>query len=84
MYASKDVNDKLISKINEDYIAVQRFLGRPLFRGEGYIKQVPDSPSSEGELIRIKENIRSGLYSLLIYYFFEQNNPTEAISWEIS
>lgn len=63
-------NDEFIRKIKQDLNSVKLFQGQPLFKGEGYVRLVPDPPRSNVEFQRTKETIRAGLYSLLIYYFF--------------
>lgn len=74
----RDTNDKFISKIKEDLNSVKLFQGRPPFKGEGYVRLVPDPPRSNIEFQRTKETIRAGLYSLLIYYFFLQRDLENA------
>jgi hypothetical protein len=74
----KGKNSDFIRKIKEDLVSTELFRGHPLFKGEGYIRLVPDPPRSDIELQRIKENIRGGLYSLLIYYFFFQRDLENA------
>ena len=64
----KDKNDEFIRKIKDDLASIALFLGRPQFKGEGYVKTIPSPPRSTLELLRIKENIRQYLYSLIIHY----------------
>lgn len=74
----KDKNGEFIRKIKEGLGSIELFRGRPLPKGEGYVKLVPDPPRSKIELLRIKENIRQSLYSLLIYYFFVRGDLENA------
>src|SRR3990170_3225253 len=39
---SRDGNDELIEKIRYDKSSIELFKGRPMFKGEGYVKQLPD------------------------------------------
>lgn len=71
-------NNEFVRKIKEDLGSVELFRGRPKFKGEGYVRQVPDPPRSRIEFQRIKENIRESLYSLLIYHFFLQRDLENA------
>lgn len=63
----KDKNNEFISKIKADKLSIELFLGRPSFKGEGYVKQIPDPPRNPTEHLLIKENIRQSLYSLFVY-----------------
>jgi hypothetical protein len=74
----KDKNKEFMTKIKGDLGSVELFRGRPTFRGDGYVKLIPAPPRSEVELRRIRENIRGSLYSLLVYYFFQQNDLPNA------
>ena len=71
-------NNKFITKIKEGQRSVELFRGRPLFKGEGYVRYVPDPPRSEFEVRQTKENIRGSLYSLLIHYLFQQRDMKNA------
>ena len=71
-------NNKFIEKIKEGQRSIEQFRGRPLFKGEGYVRYVPDPPRSEFEVRSVKENIRGSLYSLLIYYLFQQRDLKNA------
>ena len=64
----KDKNDEFIRKVKDDLDSIELFWGRPKFKGEGYVKIIPSPPRSKIELLRIKENIRQYLYSLIIHY----------------
>lgn len=64
----KDKNDEFTRKIKEGVSSIELFRGRPLPKGEGYIKTIPSPPRSKIEFRRIKENIRQSLYSLLIHH----------------
>ena len=64
----KDKNDELITKIKDDLASIELFWGRPQFKGEGYVKTVPSPPRSSLELLRIKDNVRKYLYSIIIHY----------------
>jgi len=66
----KGKNDEFVKKIKEDLNSVRLFQGQPPFKGEGYVRLVPDPPRSDIELQRTRETLRAGLYSLLIHYFF--------------
>lgn len=59
------LNQDLINRIKQDTSLVQLFRGQAVFRGDGYVSQLPPTPRSELELVRIKENVRAGLYSLV-------------------
>ncbi|MHC3129331.1 MAG: DUF4365 domain-containing protein [Candidatus Bathyarchaeota archaeon] len=74
----RDKNAKFIRKIKEDLGSVKLFQGLPVFKGEGYVRLLPDPPRSKIEFLRTKENIRAGLYSLLIYFFFLQRDLENA------
>lgn len=63
-------NAGFIRKIKEDLGSIKRFQGSPQFKGEGYVRFVPDPPRSRIELLKTKETIRACLYSLVTYYFF--------------
>ena len=64
----KNRNEEFIKKIKEAYYSIELFRGHPTLIGNGYVKQIPKPPRSKIELIRIKENIRISLYSLVQYY----------------
>ena len=74
---SRDGNDELIEKIRYDKSSIELFKGRPMFKGEGYVKQLPDSPRNESELILVRENVRQSLYSLIRFYL-ERNDENTA------
>lgn len=74
----RDENKKFIKKIKEDQRLIEQFWGRPRFRGEGYVRTVPDPPRSDREVRLTKENIRGSLYSLLIHYLFQQRDLKNA------
>lgn len=59
------LNQDLIDRIKQDTALVQLFRGQAVFHGDGYVGQMPPTPRSEIELVRIKENVRAGLYSLV-------------------
>jgi len=40
-----------------------------MFKGEGYVKQLPDPPRNQTELLRTRETVRCGLFSLVISCF---------------
>ncbi len=63
-------NMDFIAKIKEDKQSIELFRGRPSFKGiaEAYVKQVPDAPRNQNELLKVRENIRQYLYSLVRYY----------------
>jgi hypothetical protein len=64
----KDKNESFITKIKDDKASIELFRGQPTFKGDGYVKQLPDCPRTEHELILIRENVRQCLYSLIRYY----------------
>ncbi|MGD0072364.1 MAG: DUF4365 domain-containing protein [Candidatus Bathyarchaeia archaeon] len=64
----KDKNNEFIQKIKDDKLSIELFHGRPTFKGEGYVKQLPDPPRNDNELVLVRENIRKYLYSLVRYY----------------
>jgi len=72
----KDKNESLITKIKDDKVSIELFRGQPTFKGDGYVKQLPDCPRNEHELIQIRENIRQCLYSLICYYDQHKNMDT--------
>jgi len=61
----RNLNQDLVDRIKQDTTLVQLFRGQAVFRGDGYVSQLPPTPRSELELVRIKENVRAGLYSLV-------------------
>lgn len=74
----KDENFHFIRKIKQDRSSVELFRGRPLFRGDGYVKRIPALPRSRNELRLIRENIRAGLYCLLCHNLFRRGNLEKA------
>lgn len=68
MEKGRDKNRKFIQKIKDDLNSTKLFFGHPQFKGDGYVKIVPGPPRSIRELVLIKENVRMGLYSLIIHY----------------
>ena len=75
-----DKNSALIEKIKEDKNSIELFRGRPTAKGDGYVKQIPDAPRNETELILTRENVRQSLYSLIKYYL-QRNDVNTAISY---
>jgi tetratricopeptide (TPR) repeat protein len=71
----KGKNEEFVRKIREDSALVELFRGRPQFKGEGYVKTIPNAPRSSNELLMVKENIRQGLYSLIVHHL--QRNELE-------
>jgi len=69
----RNLNQDFINKIKEDTTLVQLFRGEAVFRGDDYVKQLPSPPRSDLELVRIKENVRAGLYSLVQHSFATQD-----------
>ena len=61
----RGLNQDFIDKIKQNTALVQLFRGQAVFRGDGYVGQLPTPPRSELEIVRIKENVRAGLYSLV-------------------
>ncbi len=76
----RNKNKALIEKIKEDKNSIELFRGRPTFKGDGYVKQIPDAPRNETELILTRENVRQSLYSLIKYYL-NRNDVNTAISY---
>lgn len=74
----KGKNTEFINRIKQDLISVEQFRGRPLFKGDGYVRLVPDPPRSRFEFREIKENTRAGLYSLFIHYSFVKRDLENA------
>ena len=70
----KNGNEVFIAKIKEDSDSVQLFRGRPQFIGEGYVREIPQSPRSNIELHEIRETARACLYSLVLYNLNEANS----------
>jgi tetratricopeptide (TPR) repeat protein len=64
----KGKNDEFVRKVKEDFVSIELFRGRPQFKGEGYLRTVPDPPRSEFEHTQIKENIRQSMYALVIHH----------------
>ena len=73
----KNQNKEFINKIKEDYYSIELFHGHPLLIGNGYVKKIPNPPRSQVEYVRIKENVRASLYSL-IQHQSATNNLEEA------
>jgi tetratricopeptide (TPR) repeat protein len=65
----KDKNNEFIQKIKDNRLSIALFLGQAKFKGEGYVKQLPDPPRNKMELVRVRETVRTNLYSLVIHYF---------------
>ncbi len=76
----RDKNSALIEKIKEGKNSIELFRGRPTFKGDGYVKQIPDAPRNETELVLTRENVRQFLYSLIKYYL-QRNDINTAISY---
>ena len=72
----RNLNQGLIDRIKDDTTLVGLFRGQAVFRGDGYVKQLPSPPRSDLELVRIKENVRAGLYSLVQHSIAMQDIPT--------
>lgn len=65
----RDDNNKIfIKKLEEDYLSLLLFQGSPQFSGRGYVKRIPETPRTPNEYIRIKENARASLYSLIVHH----------------
>ena len=79
---AQDLNQGFIDRIKEDTTLVQLFRGQAVFRGDGYVKQLPSPPRSELELVRIKENVRAGLYSLVQHSITTQDITTAKLYCE--
>jgi len=72
----KNKNREFTQKIKDNKRLIALFLGQATFKGEGYVKQLPDTPRNQMELIRVRENLRVSLYSLVIYYFNKSDLKT--------
>lgn len=64
----REKNAEFIRKIKDDLNSIRQFHGYPQPKGDGYVKEIPSPPRSRGELLRIKENVRQGMYSFIHYY----------------
>lgn len=67
-----DDNQAFKEKLIEDTHSLLLFQGTPRFIGNGYVKKVPETPRSPGEYIRIKENARASLYSLILNHIYNK------------
>jgi len=63
-----NTNDSFIAQIKADGESIMLWRGYPQFKGEGYVKEIPDAPRSESELTRVEETLRKTSYSLVRYY----------------
>jgi len=72
----KGKNEEFVKKIREDSASVELFRGRPQFKGEGYVRTIPDAPRSSNELILTKENIRQAMYSLIVHHLRMNDSET--------
>ncbi|RLG99119.1 hypothetical protein DRO38_08150 [Candidatus Bathyarchaeota archaeon] len=64
-------NQTFIRQLEKDYHSLLLFRGIPKFMGGGYIKTVPEAPRTLDEYIRIKENARASLYSLIVHHIIK-------------
>jgi tetratricopeptide (TPR) repeat protein len=69
----KSKNDEFIRKVEMDSNSIEQFRGHPLFIGEDYVKRIPSHPRSKIELLRTKESVRAGLYSLSLFYLLQKD-----------
>ena len=69
----KNKNQEFIQKIKDDRLSIALYVGQPMFKGEGYVKQLPDPPRNTEEFLRAKENVRIILYSLVISLVIKGN-----------
>lgn len=65
----REANEVFIRKIKDDQISVDLWRGHARFKGEGWVKTIPNAPRSDVELARIRENLRMNMYSLIQHYF---------------
>lgn len=65
----REANLTFVNKVKDDLISVEMWRGHAQFKGEDYVKTIPDAPRFTIELLRIKENLRMNMYSLVRYYF---------------
>ena len=72
----KNKNSEFIQQVKNNRISIAMYHGQPSFKGEDYVKQLPDQPRNQEELFKIKENIRQSLYSLVIHYFNKSDLET--------
>ncbi len=72
----KNKNSEFIQKIKDNRLSIALFLGQATFKGEGYVKQLPDTPRNQMELTRVRENVRANLYSLVMYHYNKSNLKT--------
>jgi tetratricopeptide (TPR) repeat protein len=49
-----------------------------MFKGEGYVRQLPDPPRNQNELILIRENVCQSLYSLVRRCLIDNDLQTAA------
>jgi len=73
-------NQEFRKKLEEDYNSLSLFRGNPQFIGRSYVKKVPETPRTTDEYIRIKENARASLYSL-IFHHIQTKEFNEAIKY---
>jgi Domain of unknown function (DUF4365) len=78
----RNLNQDFIARIKEDTTLVQLFRGQAVFRGDDYVKQLPSPPRSDLEVVRIKENVRAGLYSLVQHSGASQDIATAKLYCE--
>jgi tetratricopeptide (TPR) repeat protein len=64
----REANPEFISQVKEDLGSIMLWRGYPQFKGEGYVRQLPDAPRSPIELARVEETLRMTSYSLVRYY----------------
>lgn len=66
---TKKENSGLINKIKDDYRSVLHYHGIAQPKGEQYVRGIPDSPRTKGELIRFREQVRQNLYAIINHSF---------------
>jgi len=64
----KNNNNEFKDQLGKDSNNICLFRGSPRFIGNEYVKQPPPTPRTNYEYIKIKENARAALYSLIIHH----------------
>jgi Domain of unknown function (DUF4365) len=59
----RDSNQSFIEKIKEDTALVQLFRGQALFRGDGYVKQLPSPPPAQNLNLRESKKVYGPIYT---------------------
>lgn len=75
LHDGKDANAEFVRKIKENVYSIELWKGQPQFEGEGYVRTAPRPPRPDFELVKIKENIRMSMYSLVQHYMLNGDLP---------